>query len=118
MQFPSCLLNCRRAGTWQRRPYPARRENNMQHRLVLKFVLALSLCGTWSATAQDYFPLQVGNQWVYKTGGSRSSAPLVLEILRTAEFGGTGYVNLHSSAGGDYWLRRHDDGSVWQYDQT
>jgi hypothetical protein len=90
----------------------------MQHRLVLKFVLALNLCGTWSATAQDYFPLQVGNQWVYKTGGSRTSAPLVLEILRTAEFGGISYVNLHSSATGDYWLRRHDDGSVWQYDQT
>src|SRR3979490_1880448 len=103
MQYPFHSPACRQAATRERPRYPARRENNMQHQLVLKFVLALSLCGTWSATAQDYFPLQVGNQWVYKTGGSRSSAPLVLEILRTAEFGSISYVNLHSSAGGDYW---------------
>lgn len=88
----------------------------MRHRWLLKFGLALSLC--IHLTAQDYFPLQLGNQWVYRTTGTRSGSPLVLEILKTAEFDGNTYMNLHSSATGDYWLRRHEDGSIWQYDQA
>lgn len=73
-------------------------------------------CG-WSQQP-DYFPLHVGNQWVYRTGGTRGGDPLTLAITRTAEFGGQSYSLLDGWPRGPYWLRQDADGRVWNYDTT
>src|SRR5207249_11737205 len=38
---------------------------------------------------RDYFPLQVGNQWVYRSAGR--GQPIVMEVLRSAVFDGNTY---------------------------
>ncbi len=69
---------------------------------------------TWAAHP-DYFPLHVGNQWVYRGSGTRGESTLVLEITRTAEFNGRVYWLLHGLPGADYWLRMDDAGTLWAY---
>jgi hypothetical protein len=64
----------------------------------------------------DYFPLQAGNQWVYRTGGTRVSDPLVLEVTKSSDFDGITWYLLHGMRNGDYWLRMDDDGKLYSYD--
>jgi hypothetical protein len=76
---------------------------------------AVVLCLPASAQP-DYFPLQVGNQWIYRCSGFCREPVLQLEITRTAEFNGHFYSLLHGLPSGDHWLRRDQDGSLLAYD--
>src|SRR5574340_97832 len=76
-------------------------------------LLVLALSGI--AGAQDYFPLEVGNQWVYRVSGRAAGDPLTVEVARTAEFNGQTYALLRGLAG-DAWLRAAADGSLYAYD--
>ncbi len=81
----------------------------MSTRLLLAALLLVP-----AASAQlDYLPLQVGNQWIY-----RSSAGGIMqwEVTRSAEFQGRLYYLLQGHPGGDAWLRRDENGSVQAYD--
>ena len=82
-------------------------------RVSAAFLLLLSH-SAWSADI-GFFPLEIGNLWVYESAGSRCCTPLILEITGANTFNGSRYFLLHSSTGDDYWLR--DDGaSVLAYD--
>lgn len=71
----------------------------------------------WLAAAQpDYFPLQVGNQWVYRGSGARTDSTMTLEITRRSEFNGRIYYLLHGLPEGDFWLRRDENASLVSYD--
>lgn len=76
--------------------------------------------GSASGQQIDYFPLQPGNQWIYRLGGTFSGptfgTTLTLEILRSGEFNGRTYSLLHGLPQRDYWLRSDADGSVLSYD--
>ncbi|MGH9660002.1 MAG: BsuPI-related putative proteinase inhibitor, partial [Bryobacteraceae bacterium] len=84
-------------------------------RVLGRLSIAISLAGSLLAQP-DYFPLHPGNQWIYRAGGRVAGATLTLEITRSAEFNGRGYVALHGLAERDYWLRQDGDGRILEYD--
>jgi len=78
--------------------------------------LLLIWTGLLGAAEPDYFPLHVGNQWIYRAAGTRGDGLLVLEITRTAQFEGRVYWLLHGLPQRDYWLRMDAEGTLWAYD--
>ncbi len=68
------------------------------------------------AAQPDYFPLHVGNQWVYRGSGPRGESILSLEIARSAQFAGRTYWLLRGLPDGEYWLRMDEQGTLWAYD--
>ncbi len=80
------------------------------NRLLLS---ALSLLS--SAAAQDYFPLQVGNQWVYRATGAERR--LTLEITGATEMAGHTYFRL-TGLGAAYWLRLTEAGTLVALDEA
>ncbi len=61
----------------------------------------------------DYFPLQAGNQWIYR---SSAGDVMALEVVGTGDFQGRRYCLLQGHPGGDAWLRRDENGSIVAYD--
>ena len=74
---------------------------------------AVALAG---AAGPDYFPLHLGDVWVYQGSGTRGDSILVLEITKTAVFNWRWYALLHGLPGQDYWLHIAEDGSLLAYD--
>ena len=83
-----------------------------QELTLVDSVMATTMCGH----RPDYFPLEVGNVWVYQGGGIYAGTTLTLEITKAAEFNGRQYFLLHGFPGGDYWLRADGAGSILAYD--
>jgi hypothetical protein len=71
---------------------------------------------TVCARPPDYFPLEVGNLWIYQGGGTHAGTTLTLEITKTGEFNGKTYYLLNGFPETDYWLRQDDGGAVVAYD--
>jgi hypothetical protein len=65
-----------------------------------------------SAAPQDYFPLQTGNQWIYRA--SKFGQTLVAEITETAWANGNQYYVL-TGLGPDTWLRMSAEGTLYAY---
>ncbi|MBK9170070.1 MAG: hypothetical protein IPM24_21775 [Bryobacterales bacterium] len=64
------------------------------------------------AAQAEYYPLHVGNQWVYRSPfGSH-----LVEVERAAVFGGQEYRLLRGAIGGDVWLRMGEGGRLYAYD--
>jgi hypothetical protein len=65
-----------------------------------------------------YFPLEVGNLWVYETGATRCCTPVIVEVVDSAAFRGNTYFLLRGfpRAQGDWWVRISEDGSLVAYD--
>jgi len=67
-----------------------------------------------SASGADYFPLAIGNQWVYRiTGGSPSAQ--VIEVLSARVEGDNTYFLVHGFLPEDVWLRADGDGNVFRF---
>lgn len=79
------------------------------------FTISLALAGLASAAQPDYFPLQPGNQWVYRIGGGGGDRFLTLEIARTGHFGGRTYSLLRGLPAGEFWLRMDEAGNLRTY---
>lgn len=60
----------------------------------------------------DYFPLQVGNQWVYRSAGRLSSATYALDIREIRNVKGTDYFVLVGLPGAPLLLRKTADESL------
>ncbi|MCL5744201.1 MAG: BsuPI-related putative proteinase inhibitor [Acidobacteria bacterium] len=78
--------------------------------------LSLALPG-FAGADPDYFPLQVGNTWVYRIGGATQSVE-TLEIERWGWIDDRIYYLLRSSAGGQSWVRMSDSGTLWAWDSN
>jgi hypothetical protein len=78
-------------------------------------IVSFALAWLMPAAHPDYFPLHVGNQWVYRAGGTRTDGILTLEITRTGQFAGRTYWLLHGLPQGDFWLRMDEEGNLWAY---
>jgi hypothetical protein len=76
---------------------------------LLLTVLSAAACAFGQA---DYFPLQVGNQWIYRNPFGVHT----VEITRSQVFDSNEYFFLSGAFGGDAWVRKADDGTVWQRD--
>ncbi len=77
------------------------------------FALCVSLC-----LAQDYFPLQLGNQWIYRSSfaGGRNATQVVVDIPRQELVDGRVYSVVRGFAGAPVWLRSDDGGVLYRYD--
>ena len=82
-------------------------------RLVL-LVLLLAVCA--APARADYFPLQVGNQWVYRVGSFLALNTFTMEIVEAGEFDGRTYYRLQGWTNRDFWLRADETGRVLAYD--
>ncbi len=83
----------------------------------------VSLLLLWLAVAcfaganPDYFPLQVGNTWVYRTSGSGVSVE-TLEIARWGWIENRIYYLLRNASGDGQWVRMDDSGTLWAWDDA
>jgi len=69
--------------------------------VALAFWILLASAPAWALQLPEYFPLDVGNTWVYRGSGTRAAVPLTIEIAGTKEFNGQSYVLLHGLPGKD-----------------
>ena len=72
-------------------------------------------CG--ACAAADYFPLQVGNQWIYLASGRIAGDPLVVEVTASRTINGADYWEVRGFPGtAAVWLRMTEDGRLLAYD--
>jgi hypothetical protein len=74
----------------------------------------LVLLACLSASGSDYFPLAIGNQWVYRITGASPSA-VVVEVLSARVEGDNTYFLVHGFLAEDVWLRADGDGNVFRF---
>lgn len=70
--------------------------------------------------AQDYFPLEVGNVWVYKTRGVPPRAgedTITVEVRKAEVLNGKLYFQLADYRPGAYWVRNDGAGRIVQLDE-
>lgn len=80
------------------------------------FALILSLAASASSTfAQDYFPLHVGNQWIYATTTFGRTTFLSIDIPRTETAGDRTYAVVRGFEEGPALLRGGDDSTLYRY---
>ena len=84
---------------------------------LLQVLLLLSAVGTASAYQPDYFPLQVGNQWIYRQLGVAAGPAVVVEVTEVAIFEQKPYARVTGFPSGDAWLRLEDDGRLVAWDE-
>ena len=82
---------------------------------------ALFLCLAVSPIfAQDFFPLHVGNQWIYRTAiGARNQSITVVDIPRTEIAGDQTYSVVRGFEDGPALLRMgSDNGTLYRYNES
>lgn len=82
-------------------------------------LMAAAFLFSAAALAQeaDYFPLQTGNQWIYKGSGSTGASTLVVEVTGTEAIGGKEYFSVTGFPGQTLLLRKNDAGTLVIYDR-
>src|SRR4030095_4145252 len=72
-------------------------------------------CAISHAQTPDYFPLQTGNSWIYRSlDGNRRDVQSV-EVGDTSAFDGNTYFRL-TFFGREVWVRKGADANVYVYD--
>ncbi len=74
--------------------------------------IALALAAGAFAQTPEYLPLQVGNQWIYRTTNALQQ---VVSVARKQVVNGNSYAVL-AGFGGEAWLRQTEDGVLVIYD--
>jgi hypothetical protein len=84
---------------------------------MMKRILIGIAAASAAVLAQDFFPLQTGNQWVFR--GSRFGQTRTVEVGEVRAFGGVEYFQVRGFAqDGQRWLRRNSEGAVVEFDQS
>lgn len=82
--------------------------------------MKLATAAVWAAAvlaplyAQEYFPIQPGNEWVFR--GSRFHETRIVSVGDSAIFDGQTYYSVTGFTSERHWLRNPGDGSVLEYD--
>jgi hypothetical protein len=63
----------------------------------------------------DYFPLHVGNQWIYRVSGRIGGSPVVVDIPRTETISGRQYAVVRGFDEGEALLRMDERGILYRY---
>ena len=77
----------------------------------------LASAAVFGQSAGDFFPLQVGNQWVYQSSGRLPSEPVTATISSTTERSGRTYF-VYSGMDGTQLLRVDANGALVRYDES
>lgn len=83
---------------------------------VCRFALVTLAFAVAGFGQTEYFPLDVGNQWVYRGSGIGQPASLVVDIPRTETVNGRQYAVVRNLNGPESWLRVAEDGTLYRYD--
>ncbi len=68
-------------------------------------------------TPADYFPLTVGNHWIYQQRGAGAGEPVSVEVIGAAEYDGKTYYTLAGFIiGAPIQVRQTETGDLVQYD--
>lgn len=78
--------------------------------------LLLCLAAVLPAQQPDYFPLQIGNQWTYRSNGPGPQQVFTVEIADSGTFDGQSYFLTKGFSAGDTWLRMSEDSRLLIYD--
>jgi hypothetical protein len=79
---------------------------------------ALLLClGAVPLFAQDFFPLHVGNQWIYQTASFGRTAITVIDIASAETIGDQTYSVVRGFEDGPALLRMSESGTLYRYDR-
>ena len=72
----------------------------------------------WPAAAvtPDYWPLEPGNQWVYRSSGRGGAEILTFEVLRNEVLDGRVYSVIRRANAAGIWLRMDEDGRLHAWD--
>jgi len=65
-----------------------------------------------------YFPLAVGNQWIYVQRGLGGGEPLHVQIISANQFNGLTYHHVIGYAERPAWVRHNSSGELVQYDSS
>lgn len=79
------------------------------------FFVLFSLSAAFGQT--EFFPLHVGNQWVYRGEGRIASGPVVVDIPRSEMINNREYYLVRNLGESDAWLRMEDDGTLYALDR-
>ena len=81
-----------------------------------RHILLLAAAAGLSAQSPDYFPLHVGNQWVYRATGVAAGGPVVVDIPRSEVLNGRSYAVVRGLDPNEARLRMDADGTLYSYD--
>lgn len=66
----------------------------------------------------EYFPLHVGNQWVYRGEGRVAPPTVIIDIPRSEIINNREYFLVRNLGPSDSWLRMDDDGTLYSLDRA
>ena len=69
-------------------------------------------------STHPYFPLAVGNEWVYVQRGRVAGDPVTFQITATNQFNGISYYQITGYAEQPAWIRYNVAGELVQYDPS
>ncbi|MEZ5398244.1 MAG: BsuPI-related putative proteinase inhibitor [Bryobacteraceae bacterium] len=81
----------------------------------MRLLTIAALCAA-SSFAQDYFPLHVGNQWVYTQTGTFATAPVVVQVAESQVIDGRSFSLVRGLPEGPLWLHQSADGLLISID--
>ncbi len=70
------------------------------------------------ALAQDYFPLQIGNQWIYQVRFLGRTQTVTVDIPRAEIVNGQVYSVVRGFPEGEAWLRVNEAGTLYRYNPS
>jgi hypothetical protein len=85
----------------------------------MRTLLTLTLMSAaipYAAAQPDYFPLHVGNQWIYRQAGRIGGEPVVVDIPRTEAVNDQTYHVVRGLDHRDLYLRMAEGGVLYAYD--
>ncbi len=85
---------------------------SIRRKILVAFALSLEV----AAAQENAFPLNVGNQWVYRATGAGSSQPVVVEVTGAQEINGATYFLTAGFTPDTAYLRLSSDGGLFAYD--
>ena len=82
----------------------------------MRFVALLGLACSAFAYSPDYFPLQVGNQWIYRATFAGSTSQVNVSVTGTEDHAGKSYAVVEGLDEGRTLFRQDDSGTLWTLD--
>jgi hypothetical protein len=101
----------------------------MDSQLLRAGLISLALAGLAAPVAaqlpprariasRDYFPLAVGNQWVYVQRGFAAGGQITVQVTNAGQFNGVTYFELSGLSAEPVWVRRTSAGEIVQWDRA
>lgn len=84
---------------------------------LITFYLLTTLAVGTAGSASDYFPLQLGNQWVYQPSGATGGEPVVVQILDAEVIAEKQYFLVAGLAPSAAYLRVSEAGILFSLDR-